>query len=79
MSTPASSDPDDGEGGTATVSGPLFVGIAFTSLERAIERMRAFQLAHADMEPSLRCERDRSGRRRWVLDVYVRDNPRREL
>jgi hypothetical protein len=78
MTAPSTAEPDDEGGTAAVVSGPLFIGIGFTSLDHALERFRDFCHAHPDMEPSLRCERDRSGRRRWVLDVYLRPNPRRE-
>jgi hypothetical protein len=55
----------------------LFRRIGFTSLDEAIERFRAFTKAHPDLEPNLTCERNRQGHRHWVLDVRLRDNPRR--
>jgi hypothetical protein len=76
MSTPAVDSDSDDEGG-AVMSGLLFRDLGFTSLETAIDHLRAFAVAHSDLEPTLRCERARDGRRRWALDVYLRANPRR--
>lgn len=47
-------------------------GMTFTSLDAAVDRMRAFAAAHHDFEPTLICGRDRSGRRRWELTVMRR-------
>jgi len=43
--------------------------LIFGSLDEGVERMKAFAKAHVDFEPSLVCERDGRGRRRWVLTV----------
>jgi hypothetical protein len=50
----------------------LYADLSHAGLEQAIDRFRAFAHAHSDMEPSLRCERTRDGRRRWVIDVRIR-------
>lgn len=61
MSTPSWSMPDR-----------LYDRVLFSRLDEAIDRLRAFAKAHNDFEPSLECERDRSGRRRWALSVVRR-------
>jgi hypothetical protein len=50
----------------------LYEHLTFSGIDDAIERFRAFAKAHTDFEPTLICERDRAGRRRWVLDVGMR-------
>ena len=51
----------------------LYEHLTFSGIDDAIERFRAFAKAHTDFEPALTCERDRGGRRRWVLDVEMRN------
>jgi len=51
----------------------LYEHLTFSGIDDAIERFRAFAKAHTDFEPALTCERDRCGRRRWVLDVGRRN------
>ena len=51
----------------------LYEHLAITSLDDALDRFRAFATAHTDFEPTLTCERDRGGRRRWVLIVGRRN------
>lgn len=50
----------------------LYDRLTFSGLDEAMERFRAFAKAHVDFEPSLECERDHSGRRRWALTVKRR-------
>jgi hypothetical protein len=47
----------------------LYEHLTFSGLDDAIDRFRAFAKAHSDFEPALVCERDRGGRRKWVLTV----------
>jgi hypothetical protein len=63
MATAARPDPE---------SRPLYADLSHAGLEQALDRFRAFAHAHSDMEPSIRCERTRDGRRRWVIDVRIR-------
>jgi hypothetical protein len=51
----------------------LYDRMVFSGLDEAIDRLRAFAKAHNDFEPSLVCERDRGGRRRWALTVIRRN------
>jgi hypothetical protein len=51
----------------------LYEHLTFSRLDDALDRFRAFAEAHTDFEPILSCERDRSGRRRWVLSVGRRN------
>ena len=50
----------------------LYNRITFSSLDEAIDRFRAFAKAHVDFEPTLECERDKGGRRRWALTIERR-------
>jgi hypothetical protein len=50
----------------------LYEHLTFSGIDDAVERFRAFAKAHTDFEPTLACERDRGGRRRWVLSVGKR-------
>jgi hypothetical protein len=69
MSTPTpGTEPDDST---------LFREVHLSSLETALDRFRACFKAHNDMEPTLRTERTPDGRRRFLLSVHVRTDPRR--
>ena len=50
----------------------LYSDLGHSGLDIAIARFRAFAAAHNDFEPTLRCVR-KSGRRSWVIDVYLRE------
>jgi len=56
----------------------LYESLTFSGLDDAIERFKAFAKAHTDFEPTLACERDRGGRRRWVLTVGRRNEAESE-
>lgn len=53
----------------------LYAGIVHGKLDDALDRFRHFAMAHPDFEPSLQCERDGQGRRRWVITVVRRIPP----
>jgi hypothetical protein len=50
----------------------LYERLCFGQLDVALRKVEAFAAAHIDFEPNLACERDRSGRRRWVVSVVRR-------
>jgi len=78
MSAPMNADAEGTVVALPTTGRWLFRGIGASSLESAVERFKAFATAHPDLEPTLRCERYGNDRRHYVLDVWLRDNPRRE-
>jgi hypothetical protein len=70
MTTPSAPTPDDAAG-TNGDGYWLFTDLAHASIEPALDRFRALVAAHNNFEPRLRTERH-NGRRRYVLDIYVR-------